>query len=73
MNNKLISPTLFAITLLLVLLYPISGSATTITIINNDGPNEGLNDPTPMTPIDGNDGTTLGLSLIHISEPTRPY
>ena len=34
--------------------------ATTITIINNDGPNEGLNDPTPMTPIDGNYGTTLG-------------
>ena len=60
MNNKLISPTLFAITVLLVLLYPISGLATTITIINNDGPNEGLNDPTPMTPIDGNDGTTLG-------------
>ena len=60
MNNKLISPTLFAITLLLVPLYPISGLATTITIINNDGPNEGLNDPTPMTPIDGNYGTTLG-------------
>ena len=51
---------LFAVTLSMALLYPISGLATTITIINGDGPNEGLNDLTPMTPIDGNEGTTLG-------------
>ena len=60
MKNERISLTFFWITLLLTLLYPISGLTTTITIINNDGPNEGLNDPTPMTPIDGNYGTTLG-------------
>ena len=60
MKNERISLNLFLITLLLTLLYPISGLTTTITIINNDGPNEGLNDPTPMTPIDGNYGTTLG-------------
>src|SRR5262249_23840095 len=32
----------------------------TITIINNDGPNEGFNDPTPLAPVGGNTGTTLG-------------
>ncbi len=34
--------------------------AATITIINVDGPNEGLNDPTPVAPVGGNMGTTLG-------------
>ncbi len=34
--------------------------AATITLVNNDGPNEGLNDPTPVAPVGGNPGTTLG-------------
>lgn len=34
--------------------------AATITIVNTDGPNEGYNDPTPVAPIGGNPGTTLG-------------
>lgn len=32
-----------------------------IFIINNDGPGEGFNDPTPAAPVGGNPGTTLGL------------
>ncbi|HEV7238858.1 MAG TPA: PA domain-containing protein [Thermoanaerobaculia bacterium] len=32
-----------------------------IFIINNDGPNEGFNDPTAAAPVGGNPGTTLGL------------
>lgn len=31
-----------------------------ITIVNVDGPGEGFNDPTPVTPVGGNTGTTLG-------------
>ena len=31
-----------------------------ITVINNDGPNEGFNDPTPAAPVGGNPGTTKG-------------
>jgi hypothetical protein len=31
-----------------------------IFIINNDGPNEGFNDPTPAAPVGGNTGTTKG-------------
>ena len=35
-------------------------SAATITIVNGDGPGEGFNDPTPVAPIGGNTGTTIG-------------
>ena len=34
--------------------------AATIRLINGDGPGEGLNDTTPVTPVGGNTGTTLG-------------
>jgi hypothetical protein len=32
-----------------------------VVVINNDGPGEGFNDPTPVAPIGGNAGTTKGL------------
>lgn len=35
-------------------------ASSTITIINLDGAGIGLNDPTPMAPVGGNPGTTLG-------------
>jgi hypothetical protein len=38
----------------------------TITIINNDGPNEGFNDPTPVSPEGGNNGTTLGQQRLNV-------
>ncbi len=31
-----------------------------VIIVNNDGPNEGFNDPTPVAPVGGNMGTTIG-------------
>jgi hypothetical protein len=31
-----------------------------VSIVNQDGSNEGFNDPTPTTPVGGNGGTTLG-------------
>lgn len=34
--------------------------AATITVVNNDGPGEGFNDPTPVAPLPSNPGTTLG-------------
>ncbi|MGD9762536.1 MAG: hypothetical protein AB7V27_02315 [Candidatus Binatia bacterium] len=34
--------------------------AATIRVISSDGPGEGLNDPTPATPVGGNAGRTLG-------------
>lgn len=38
----------------------------TINIINNDGPNEGFNDPTPVLPEGGNPGTTLGQQRLNV-------
>jgi hypothetical protein len=48
-----------------LLLVPLLAPATvhgaaTIVIVNQDGANEGLNDPTPAAPVGGNPGTTLG-------------
>jgi hypothetical protein len=53
-----------ALTLTLVL--PAVAPAATITIINNDGPNEGFNDPTPVAPVGGNPGTTLGAQRLYV-------
>jgi len=39
---------------------PVVAHAATLQVISADGPSEGLNDPTPVTPVGGNSGTTLG-------------
>ena len=42
------------------LLLASAARAATVTIINGDGPGEGFNDSTPVVPVGGNSGTTLG-------------
>ena len=49
----------FAWGALLVAAVPVA-RATTIRLINRDGPGEGFNDPTPVAPVGGNSGTTIG-------------
>jgi hypothetical protein len=39
-------------------------AGATIIVINNDGPNEGFNDPTPAAPVGGNPMTTLGAQRL---------
>ena len=39
--------------------------AATIVIQNNDAPNVGFNDPTPVAPVGGNPGTTLGQQRLN--------
>src|SRR5215472_11243545 len=34
--------------------------AAVMSVLNNDNPGEGFNDPTPVAPVGGNTGTTLG-------------
>jgi len=46
----------------------LSASATTISLINMDGPGEGFNDPTPVDPIGGNPGTTLGQQRLQAAQ-----
>lgn len=41
-------------------------SAATIIIVNNDGAGEGFNDPTPVAPVGGNPGTTIGSQRLFI-------
>ncbi|MBB5019693.1 hypothetical protein HNQ59_003001 [Chitinivorax tropicus] len=40
-------------------------AAAEIIIVNADGPGEGFNDPTPVLPIGGNTGTTLGQQRLN--------
>lgn len=53
-------PLLFAFSL------PLSSFAASIIIVNKDGFNEGLNDPTAVSPIDGNAGVTLGEQRMNV-------
>ncbi|MDQ1813333.1 peptidase [Massilia sp. CCM 9210] len=39
-------------------------AAATITIVNTNGPNVGFNDPTPVQPVGGNSGRTLGAQRL---------
>jgi cysteine-rich repeat protein len=43
-------------------------AATTMTLVNLDGPAEGFNDPTPRAPVGGNPGTTLGQQRLNVFE-----
>jgi len=56
--------TLAAAALAALLAGPASAAAT-ITIINMDGPGEGFNDPTPVAPVGGNPGTTVGQQRLN--------
>ena len=60
-RSRLVS--LFA---LLCLLVPAIGSATTISIVINDGAGEGFNDPTVVAPVGSNPGTTLGQQRLNV-------
>lgn len=57
--NAKSSLVLFAMIVVLTSANSAFGGAT-IQIVNLDGPGEGFNDPTPVAPVGGNTGTTLG-------------
>ena len=50
----------------LIALCASSAGAATITIVDNDGANEGFNDPTIVSPVGGNPGTTLGQQRLNV-------
>jgi hypothetical protein len=50
----------FSLLAVILILGAGSASAANFVIVNNDGPGEGLNDPSPVAPVGGNTGTTLG-------------
>ncbi len=48
------------------LLACMGAQATTIVIFNRDPANVGFNDPTPVAPVGGNPGTTLGAQRLNV-------
>ena len=48
----------------LVLLASGAHGKATIVIVNADAPDAGFNDPTPVAPVGGNCGTTLGMQRL---------
>jgi hypothetical protein len=57
----------------LPLLAAAPGRAVNITIVNGDGVGEGFNDPTPMAPVTGNAGTTLGQQRLNVFMAAAAY
>lgn len=49
------------------------GHATTITLVIQDGPDEGFNDSSPVTPVTGNNGTTLGEQRRNVFQAAADY
>ncbi len=47
--------------------------AATITIVNSDAAGEGFNDPTPVAPVTGNPGTTLGQQRLNVFAAAAAY
>lgn len=64
MNARFVSRALLLLAVFVAgagfVLPPDVSANATITIVNTDGPGEGFNDATPVAPIGGNPGTTLG-------------
>ncbi len=56
---------LLAAALAAALLLPAPAPAATIVIYNNDGAGEGFNDPTPVAPVGGNPGATIGQQRLN--------
>ncbi len=62
---RIIIPMILAVALLGALENVNAGQFVTV---NLDPPNEGLNDPEPVSPVGGNDGTTLGEQRMNVLE-----
>jgi hypothetical protein len=62
-GNRLRS--LFALVAVLLAVPLTLQAAATIVIVNNDGPGEGFNNPTPAAPVGGNPGTTIGEQRLY--------
>ncbi len=56
----------FLATLAVLALAAAPAFAATITVVNADGAGEGFNDPTPVAPVGGNPGTTLGAQRLYV-------
>lgn len=65
MNRRRGLPAVSFAAALILAAAPGAGAAT-FTLVNLDGPGEGFNDPTPVAPVGGNNGTTLGQQRLNV-------
>jgi len=66
MKNNYFFLALVALLFVVVAMAPLTAhAAATITIVNGDPANVGFNDPTPVVPVGGNPGTTLGQQRLN--------
>jgi hypothetical protein len=64
-HEQRLTVSLLALTLsIATFIPPRFAQAATITVVNADGPGEGLNDPTAVSPVGGNPGTTVGAQRL---------
>ena len=54
----------------LILVAAVAHGKATIVIVNADAPDAGFNDPTPVAPVGGNCGTTLGAQRLIVFRTT---
>ena len=66
-------PPILGLLAVLLLLAALPGGAATITIVNADGPGEGFNDPTPLAPVTGNTGNTVGQQRLNAFAAAAAY
>lgn len=60
--------------ILLLLVAPVASvNATNIVLNVLDGPAEGFNDPTPVAPVTGNPGTTLGEQRLNVFQAATQF
>jgi hypothetical protein len=57
---------LLTLACLMLLCGALTANAATIVIVNLDAPGEGFNDNTPVTPVGGNPGITLGQQRLNV-------
>ncbi len=57
--------TLIAVVILTI---PVQAQATTITVLSDDDPGEGFEDTTPVNPVGGNTGQTLGQQRMNVAQ-----
>src|SRR3990172_4865630 len=67
MNRSFLCTSIFTLAAFLVAAPALLADAT-ITIVNNDGAGEGFNDSTPVSPVGGNPGVTLGAQRLNAFE-----
>ncbi len=63
---KTLKPLIAPLAAAMLLAYGSMASAATINITSRDAPNVGFNDPTPVDPVGGNPGTTLGQQRFNV-------